>query len=59
MSSHSDLCTAAKLNPKLFAEYVALEKEIDFTFMMPSKGKAPKGLEELTGIAVELASANI
>jgi DNA sulfur modification protein DndC len=38
MSSGKDLKTAAKLNPGLLEKYVALEKEIDQTFIMPKKG---------------------
>lgn len=52
MSSRQDLITAAKLNPGLYREYVALEKKIDHTFLMPRKGQAPQGLESITGITV-------
>ncbi|MCF6256187.1 MAG: phosphoadenosine phosphosulfate reductase family protein [Gammaproteobacteria bacterium] len=49
MASKRDLRTAAMLYPELYAEYVALEKEIGHTLMMPSKGIA-LGLESITGI---------
>lgn len=53
MSSRSDLITAAKLNPGLYQQYVNLEKKIDHTFLMPRKGRAPQGLEAITGISVK------
>ena len=37
MSSKKDLQTAARLQPELFEKYVATEKEIDHTFIMPKK----------------------
>ncbi len=46
----SDLQTAARLNPDLYARYVELEAEIGHTLLMPKKGCAPRGLEEVTGI---------
>lgn len=46
MSSKSDLCTAARLNPTLYREYVALEKTLGHTMSM-----AGVGLETVTGIA--------
>jgi len=56
MSSLEDLKTAARLNPELYARYVALEKKLDHTFLMPRKGQAPRGLEEVTGIKVQFNS---
>jgi 3'-phosphoadenosine 5'-phosphosulfate sulfotransferase (PAPS reductase)/FAD synthetase len=44
MASQADLTTAAKLNPELYAKYVAMEKATGFTL------RAKKGLEEVTGI---------
>ncbi len=46
MASRSDLTTAARLNPALYARHVALEKRISHTMSMERKG-----LEEVTGIA--------
>jgi 3'-phosphoadenosine 5'-phosphosulfate sulfotransferase (PAPS reductase)/FAD synthetase len=46
MASKSDLTTAAKLNPMLYARYVATERRLDFT-LSPSL----KTLPELTGVA--------
>jgi len=50
MASKADLTTAAKLNPELYAQMVALEKRIDQTMMMPSKTKGKQTLEQITGI---------
>jgi DNA sulfur modification protein DndC len=47
MGSQADLTTAAKLNPELYAKYVALEKATGFTL------RSKKGLEEVTGIKAE------
>lgn len=56
MSSMSDLRIAAKLNPKLYADLVALEKRIGATVFF-AKGQ-PVGLEAHTGlVAVEAAAA--
>ena len=44
MASVNDLRTAARLNPNLYARYVAKEKELNFTV------RANAGLEEVTGI---------
>ena len=52
MSSNADLKTAATLNPELYAQVVALEKEVGHTMMMPRKGRDPEGLEAITGIKV-------
>ena len=41
MASQADLQTAARLRPKLYAEYVALERRIDHTFS-PSRKKLPE-----------------
>ncbi|MCG8506180.1 MAG: phosphoadenosine phosphosulfate reductase family protein [Sphingomonadales bacterium] len=51
MASRQDLCTAARLRPKLYRRYVGLESRIGHTMMMPAKGEAPKYLEEITGIS--------
>ena len=50
MSSVADLQRAAVLRPNLYKVYVDKEKEIDFSFIMPKKGQAPLGLEQITGI---------
>lgn len=53
MSSRADLCTAARLNPGLYGEYVAMEKRIGHTLAMDGRG-----LEEVTGVpAGRLAAA--
>ena len=49
MASKEDLTISARLNPKAYAEHVAMEKKIDQTFAMPVKGER-KFLEEITGI---------
>lgn len=51
MGNKADLTAAAKLNPELYAQYVAKEKEIGKTMFM--RKKAPVGLEEITGVMVE------
>jgi 3'-phosphoadenosine 5'-phosphosulfate sulfotransferase (PAPS reductase)/FAD synthetase len=51
MGSKADLTTAARLNPELYARYVATEKRLGFTLR---KGKS---LEEITGIAAVAGSA--
>lgn len=56
MSSKADLMTAARLNPELYAQYVALEQEVNHTMMMPRKGERPRTLEEITGIPVTVAA---
>lgn len=53
MSSGADLRTAAQLNPALYSQIVALEKEVGHTMMMPRKGRDPEGLEAITGIKVQ------
>lgn len=54
MSSREDLKTAATLNPKLYAAYVAKEREIDQTMLMPVNGER-RFLEDVTGIPADLA----
>lgn len=54
MASKKDLCTAARLMPKVYRQYVELELETGHTFVMPRKGQGPKTLEEVTGIEVDL-----
>jgi len=56
MSNKADLNTAARINPELYAEYVALEQEVDHTMMMPRKGESPRTLEEITGIPVKVVA---
>jgi len=56
MASMHDLRTAALLYPELYAEYVALEREIGHTLVMPKKGVV-RGLEEITGIGSILPAA--
>jgi DNA sulfur modification protein DndC len=46
MASKGDLQTAARLNPELFAQVVALEKEIGQTFVMPTKSGALRSLPD-------------
>lgn len=57
MASRQDLTTAARLQPALFARVVATEKRIGHTLMMPAQGKAPLGLEEITGISAQHSKA--
>lgn len=52
MASKADLQAAARLNPEMFAQYVALEQEIGQSFVMPVKGQAPRFLPEVLGVAV-------
>lgn len=47
MASQGDLTTAAKLNPELYARYVAKERELGFTLSMSGKY-----LPEITGVEV-------
>lgn len=54
MASKGDLTTAAKLSPKLYAKYVALEKKHNHTLSM-----SRKGLEEITGITATQATSCI
>ena len=50
MASKADLQTAARLDPKTYAEIVETEKQINHTFIMPRKGCKAMGLEEYLGI---------
>lgn len=52
MSNKADLRTAAMLKPELYARYVATEKRLGRTMMMPKGGRA-LGLEDITGIKVD------
>jgi hypothetical protein len=52
MASREDLARAAGLRPDLFAEYVALERKIRHTFLMPKKSEPPRYLDEVLGIEV-------
>ncbi len=54
MASDSDLRTAAEHSPALFARYVALERSTGRAMMMP-RGGVPRGLEEITGITVDMS----
>ena len=49
MASRQDLTTAARLVPALYARYVATEKRLGQTMMMPKAG-VKQGLEEITGV---------
>lgn len=49
MASPEDLITAARLLPDVYRTYVNKERELDFTFAMPVKGKR-MFLPEITGI---------
>ena len=51
MASRQDHTTAARLNPALYRQYVALEKRIDFT-LSPSR----QSLEAITGISAAEAA---
>jgi len=51
LASKADLKTAAICNPELYRNFVALEKELDFTMIMPKKKEARKFLEEITEVA--------
>ena len=55
MSNKKDLTTAARLNPKLYAKYVGLERSTGQVMMMPSKKLGRQTLEEITGITAEVA----
>jgi 3'-phosphoadenosine 5'-phosphosulfate sulfotransferase (PAPS reductase)/FAD synthetase len=50
MASKADLTTAARLNPALYARYVALERSTGQTMLMPVNG-VRRTLPEVTGIA--------
>jgi DNA sulfur modification protein DndC len=50
MSSKADLTTAAKLNPELYAKYVALERSTGQVMLMPSKKNGRQTLEQVTGV---------
>lgn len=53
MANKSDLKTAARLEPELYARYVATELAIGKSFLMPSKSKGVQMLPEVTGIAAD------
>lgn len=57
MASREDLTTAAGLRPDLLTEYVALERKIGHTFLMPKKGEPPRFLDEVLGIEVRILNA--
>ena len=52
LASRADLCRAAKLRPRLYGQYVALERRIGHT-LSPTRMPLP----QLTGIPVETARA--
>lgn len=52
MASQADLRTAARLNPKLYARYVGLERATGQVMMMPTKKHGRRTLEEITGVIV-------
>jgi 3'-phosphoadenosine 5'-phosphosulfate sulfotransferase (PAPS reductase)/FAD synthetase len=55
MANKSDMRTAAKHNPGMYARYVALERHLDQTFTMPSSTYGRRFLPEVTGVAVDEA----
>jgi len=55
MASKADLTTAARLNPKLYARYVGLERSTGQVMLMPTKGGGRKTLEDVTGIKADMA----
>jgi DNA sulfur modification protein DndC len=57
MASKADLTIAAKLNPAMYAKYVALERSTGQVMLMPTKGGGRRTLEDVTGIKADLALA--
>jgi len=57
MSNKADLTTAARLNPALYAKYVALERSTGQVMLMPSKKHGRLTLEQVTGIQAERLTA--
>lgn len=53
MASKADLITAARLNPVMYRKYVMLERTTGQVMMMPTKGKGPLTLVQITGIEIE------
>lgn len=53
MASKADLTTAARLNPELYARYVALEESTGQTMLMPTKKHGRQTLEQVTGIKAQ------
>lgn len=49
MSSIHDLKVSAKHNPEILEQIDALEKELDFTFIMPTKKDGKRTLKEIVG----------
>ena len=47
MSSAADICTASRLRPELFERYVATEKRLGFSLLMPGKDGAPRYLDRV------------
>lgn len=52
MASRADLRTAARLKPELYARYVATERRLGHTFLMPRAGQR-ETLEDVTGIKAD------
>ena len=52
MANKSDLTTAAKLEPELYARYVRKEQELGKSMLMPSKSKGVQYLPDITGVEV-------
>lgn len=52
MASRADLRTAARLKPELYARYVATERRLGHTFLMPRAG-VRETLEDVTGIKAD------
>jgi 3'-phosphoadenosine 5'-phosphosulfate sulfotransferase (PAPS reductase)/FAD synthetase len=50
MASKDDLVTAAKLEPEVYSRMVQIEKDINFSFVMPKKNQKPVFLEDITGL---------
>ncbi len=50
MASMGDLKCAARLAPSTYQQVNAKEREIDQTFVMPSKKHGRRFLDEVTGI---------
>lgn len=53
MASQKDLTIAAQLNPSLYRRYVAMERKLGHTLIMPRKGEEPRTLDKITGIPVK------
>jgi 3'-phosphoadenosine 5'-phosphosulfate sulfotransferase (PAPS reductase)/FAD synthetase len=47
LANKADLATAKRLRPELFAKYVAVEKQINHSFISPQRGHPVKFLDEI------------